>query len=394
MSAAATMRAPWPATLGAAVYLACSWTWCIGMFLPVLLLRDYGAWGFVVFAIPNVIGAGAFAWVLLRPGASTKLLTRHKPVVLAFSAVTIAYQLFFLGWMTRWAEGKGYLIAAVLAAIAGALCTWARRGWLLFAIAVYGLSLFTIFRNLDAEGLAIPSEEPVSLAILWIAPVTLFGFALCPYLDPTFHRVRQRLGPPASLIAFGLGFGVFFLAMLLYAAAYGSTMDAFQQTAIVGSGPRALILVHIAAQLGFTVTAHVERMVTSIVPSHRTQMAGLVAMAVVLAAAAIAPLSAPWEAHFRGMSWGELIYRLFLAFYGLLFPAYVWLCVIPTRDGHSGIVSHLGRRKRNIWLAAVGIAAPMFWMGFIERREPYLPLGILVVLLARLALPRGQRRSQ
>ena len=30
--------------LGLAIYLGISWTWCIGMFLPVLLGADYGFW--------------------------------------------------------------------------------------------------------------------------------------------------------------------------------------------------------------------------------------------------------------------------------------------------------------------------------------------------------------
>src|ERR1051325_4731620 len=51
---------------GWAIYLGMSWTWCIGMFLPVLLVRDYGVWASVVFAVPNVLGAAAMGWVLSR----------------------------------------------------------------------------------------------------------------------------------------------------------------------------------------------------------------------------------------------------------------------------------------------------------------------------------------
>ena len=29
-----------------AIYLGMSWTWCIGMFLPVLLIRDFGPLSF------------------------------------------------------------------------------------------------------------------------------------------------------------------------------------------------------------------------------------------------------------------------------------------------------------------------------------------------------------
>ena len=42
--------------IGWAAFLASSWTWCIGMFLPVLMIRDYGGWGWAVFALPNILG--------------------------------------------------------------------------------------------------------------------------------------------------------------------------------------------------------------------------------------------------------------------------------------------------------------------------------------------------
>jgi hypothetical protein len=93
---------------------------------------------------------------------------------------------------------------------------------------------------------------------------------------------------------------------------------------------------------------------------------------------------------YHGLSVGEIIYRLFMAFYGLVFPAYVWLCMIPTGDGHSG-PSRPTRGKVRVWLFAVGMAAPMFWMGFVERQTWWLAPGLGVVLAARLFLPRGRR---
>jgi hypothetical protein len=54
--------APFGSTLGWANYLGMSWTWCIGMFLPVLLVRDYGIGAWWIFAIPNVVGAAAMGW--------------------------------------------------------------------------------------------------------------------------------------------------------------------------------------------------------------------------------------------------------------------------------------------------------------------------------------------
>ena len=34
---------------------------------------------------------------------------------------------------------------------------------------------------------------------------------------------------------------------------------------------------------------------------------------------------------FTKLASDELVYRMFMGFYGLIFPAYVWLCLIPGR---------------------------------------------------------------
>src|SRR5262245_60423098 len=77
-----------------AVFLAMSWTWCIGMFLPVLLVRDFGVWAWLVFAIPNIIGAAAMGWVLSAE-RSSEIARQHRFAMDAFSIVTIAFQVFF-----------------------------------------------------------------------------------------------------------------------------------------------------------------------------------------------------------------------------------------------------------------------------------------------------------
>jgi hypothetical protein len=69
------------------------------MFLPVLLVRDFGLGGFVVFAIPNILGAAGMGWVLRHEGASERLLVRHLAACFWFSRITVAFQFFFLGWM-------------------------------------------------------------------------------------------------------------------------------------------------------------------------------------------------------------------------------------------------------------------------------------------------------
>ena len=85
------------ATLGWAVFLGMSWTWCIGMFLPVLMVRDFGFRGWVVFAVPNVVGAAAMGRVLRDAGASERVVATHPTACAAFSAVTILFQVMFVG---------------------------------------------------------------------------------------------------------------------------------------------------------------------------------------------------------------------------------------------------------------------------------------------------------
>src|SRR5215813_659097 len=88
-------------SLSWAVYLACSWTWCIGMFLPVLLVRDYGVAGWIAFAVPNVVGAAAMGWTLRDSAASRRVAQEHRTAARWFSLVTIAFQIFFAAWLVR-----------------------------------------------------------------------------------------------------------------------------------------------------------------------------------------------------------------------------------------------------------------------------------------------------
>jgi hypothetical protein len=100
-------------------------------------------------------------------------------------------------------------------------------------------------------------------------------------------------------------------------------------------------------------------------------------------------LLAPWIAGrgltCNGMDARETVYWLFLAPYGLVFPAYVWLVMLRARAGAVPLA-----RRLAVWAGAVVVALPMYWMGFVEREIVWLLPGVAVVLLARLAL--GARR--
>src|SRR5580658_7234340 len=99
--------------LGWAVFLGASWTWCIGMYLPALLVRDFGIWAFVIFAVPNVVGAAAMAWVLPNAEASRELVREHKTACMGFSLATVAFNSFFLGWITGIGGLYWFLVSVV-----------------------------------------------------------------------------------------------------------------------------------------------------------------------------------------------------------------------------------------------------------------------------------------
>jgi hypothetical protein len=86
-----------------AMFLGMSWTWCIGMFLPVLLVRDYGVMGWIIFAVPNVLGAAAMGWTIRDRSASVQIVTAHASASQWFSIVTVAFHIaFVLCLLSRW----------------------------------------------------------------------------------------------------------------------------------------------------------------------------------------------------------------------------------------------------------------------------------------------------
>src|SRR3954449_7558327 len=100
-----------------ALFLGVSWTWCIGMFLPVLLVRDYGVWAWVIFAVPNVIGAALMGRVLAEPTASERVAWAHRGAGVFFSVVTIAFHLYWVYWVVQGLAGPAALLAVPALAV-------------------------------------------------------------------------------------------------------------------------------------------------------------------------------------------------------------------------------------------------------------------------------------
>lgn len=382
---------------GWAAYLACSWTWCIGMFLPVLLVRDFGILGFVVFAVPNVVGAAAMGWVLRRESQSRTITAQHAQACAWFSVVTIAFQLFFAFSVKHvvfahssrkevWVLFPPALLVGVLTLLLPRLGSW--------IVWIGSVVLLLLAWNQRDWTWDVPAPLLPITDLVWLAPVCMFGFLLCPYLDLTFHHARQSCSAPQARGAFTLGFGGMFLLMILGTLTYTpAALGVLKEPLSLSRTMYAyLVAAHIGAQLGNTGILHVFALEKAVKKDWKAFQKWCLGMLATIVLVAIV-LLLQW----RGLAAWEIIYRCFMSFYGLVFPAYVWLCVIPTRADATtdpAEKARIKRRKFVVLCLAVIIAAPAFWMGFIERQTWWLGPGLAVVLLSRLLIIRIPQNTQ
>ncbi|QBG48553.1 hypothetical protein EGM51_14505 [Verrucomicrobia bacterium S94] len=377
-------------------YLACSWTWCIGMFLPVLLLREMGWPGYLIFAVPNVIGAAAMGWVIKTGSDSVRFVEKHSGAVWWFSAITLAFHCYWISWLFRllfrgleipgiWIAGGFGVFGAFVLLI----------GWALFrgsvqksALVLLALSLTVLLGTFFSSGLqsanatlvqsAKPSAEPFRML-----PVMFFGFLLCPYLDVTFHHARQKLETASKgRLGFTIGFVLFFPFMIFlttrYAGIFNTVIDGeriiFPLSPLLAIG----ILLHIICQWFFTVTVHLDRIRT--LPGIGARKKGL---AVLLIPAGMIGAFVPELPMYQGLTAGEIVYRLFMSAYGLIFPAYMLYRVIVRKKAAAS--------PWVMWIAML-CTSPFFWMGFIERQSVWLLPG-LALLIAGAIFQKAKRRT-
>lgn len=409
MSGPEAGRISWGRALGGGAFLACSWTWVIGMFLPVYLVRDFGWAGWVAFAIPNVIGAALVGWVWRRAGSSEGFVARNEGVMRVFSAWTVLFHVAFLGWflaavsdahLDDWAAGgvgNGLLLIGAML-----LGGFGSRGLTRLSVVVMLLSAGAVIgAALTGPTIAAPPSEGVlpGRALALAFPVIALGFLLCPHLDFTLHRVRQELTGATGTAAFALGFGVFFLALIGMSLFYAGSMS---------RGSVSLYIVgHIAGQSLFTMSAHLRELyergvvfsarragVGAAVARRRTAVtAGVSTLCLVFAivtAVAIAERWIPVRIQ-PGFSSREMVYKILLGAYALAFPAWAW--IVSVRWG-AGV-----RARVAVWVAAVAVAGPCVWLGLLQGPilgEPtrwywLLPVATGVVAASALLVRRGVR---
>jgi hypothetical protein len=378
-------------TLPWALFLAVSWTWCIGMYLPTLLVRDGGPPFFWAFFIPNVIGAASVGWVLRTRGRGERFVSRFRVPMLWFTGVTIAFQAFFLAW-----QGVGDALDAMPQTAIGIAC-----GALLVGAAAIARrrvdwvpALAALVCSLAVGVLLVafppgPNDSEPLVALAGLSMVTALGFGLCPYLDLSFQRAVQHAARPPA--AFTLGFLVIFAATLLVATRGRAVWTPAEPPFFVMTDwLSGVIGAHFGAQAVFTILAHAAAMrATSragtqagLGPDDRppNDRAGLTAwviapIAVGLLIGAGVPFAPTVDlpGFTSPIDAGEFAYRLFLGAYGLVFP--VWMLLAIRTAAVSG--------RTLVWLAAVcALAGPFLWVGSIGRDEVWLIPGVSIVLLA------------
>ncbi|MBX3355993.1 MAG: hypothetical protein KF724_09885 [Phycisphaeraceae bacterium] len=399
------LRSPALTSIARGLFLASSWTWCIGAFLPLLLLRDFGWSGFLVFALPNVLGAAAVGFLWNRE-RSERFVRAHPTLLAWFSTATLSFQAFFIAWMApfvimaaRGRTGEGdaltelitaheaplpmvelqraltpdgsawwmWLAAMVLfAAVVGSARAMPRAGerawiWLGVIVTIGSLLLWACegFR-LGEAGLAGSS----ALADLgWLAPAIALGFLVCPHLDASFHRVVRHDQSRWPWITFVPAF----TAMILM------TTSAFLLNA---PGEPVLLLggAFVAwwfMQVTFTAAVHA-RELRALSLRHAGWM---VPAALLIGAVAGRP----------GFG-SEATYLRFLGLYGAVFPA---LALLRWRGYGSAAI-----------LGFLAIAIPAFEVGFIGPRGlegPRWAWAVLIPVLLLLVLvvpPRTMEKNR
>jgi hypothetical protein len=366
---------------GWTIYLAMSWTWCIGMFLPVLIMRELGFAGVITFGLPNILGAIAMGWLIRDADQSREMIRDNRSACVWFSLITIVYHAFFAAWMIRKIAGPN----AGMEVVATFLIFWMilkwRSGGKFFAVVLaLAISLAVMawgFWRGDLPYIAHPVEGTRLAPIndLYLAPAWLLGFLCCPYLDLTFHAARQALSRTQARIAFSLGFGLLFPLMLLLTVGYSGWLAIgfdrlkYPQLAFILSA-------HLIVQSCLTCALHVQQISRV---EKRLKVGQFFAFSALLVIAVILGIWNRGEFSYNGISLGEMIYRGFMGFYGLVVPAYVWLRLLPPR-----------RSMLRVW-AVIAIAAPLYWLGFADEKMPFIVPGIIIVVLAKF-LPEAPRR--
>lgn len=388
-----------------ACFLAASWTWVIGMFLPVGLTQRFGVGGWAVFALFNVLGAASVGAVLAGRGVAQRFAARHAAAFGWFTLVTILFQAYAVAWLARRTLGgpAGGVLPfgldtgpAVTVAMAVFVAVWLVsalvpfRASMYLAMGVLGVSVVSFvcasfglyFGPFDTAVPSLPDTPPGAwLALAFASPAIAAGFLACPYLDATINRVRVETREPVGTAAFALGFGGPFLLMIAMTLGYARVWHEH------GSLP-AIIAVHVIAQAGFTAGVQTRALMrTGLVHAlrghvrKRRVLSPARAFAATFAAVFMLPLGNAIDDFgdvWSGYGWSQAGYDAFIGLYAVVFPAYVWVCAV----GWTPLADRSTRTRAVVFAIASAAALPVFAVGFGGERYWLVPVSMAIVLVA------------
>jgi len=358
------------------------------MFLPVLLIRDHGWAAWLVFAIPNVLGAAAMGRVVRGAAHARAIRIAHRPMIALFSAATISFQAFFAAGLVLRAsqnEKPWWPVSAFFVGLLVANLDLSRKHkdpWSGLVVWLGSLGLCSwAWWVLTAGGqAALPAPAGVTweagqlgtIPIAGLGLVCMFGFLACPYLDATFLRAREATGDQGGR-TFTAGFLVFFLPMILLTAGYAGLAWELSTTAGL------LVGCHIALQLAYTTQAHAEEL------RHGAPPIGAAWVSPVAIVCGVAVALA--TVRFGGADGFEPVYRVFMGLYGLWFPAYVVGCM----SASWGNPRPPSGKALMLWAGSCVAAAPFLWVAFLQQGMNWAVVGVLIAACGAAAARRVTR---
>ena len=362
-------------TLGWGIYTASSWTWCIGLFLPIIMLRLFGWPGFLLFAIPNIAGVVAFGYLFDR-SRCLRALRENRTAIRLFSVATAGYQFFFIAWLWSLMVPGGSSVTGALVALAAwlvgiALSATPDRGWVWLGVVTWLVSLLLFILHGVAPLAALPATGELPRSDLFLlAHAVLFGFLLCPWLDATFHRARIRSRSPHTFLVFAVAFA----PMILFTCVYGRSGLLALDT---------LVLIQLTMQATFTGSLHIREGWLG-GPDAERDGARPWPWAAIIPGAAILLGTTPMFA-------GEATYLRILGLYGLVFPAYALFFMSPWGRATANRVTIL------LFALVLLPCGLVFDRAFIRLDTGWVPAavgGLLVLGLAIWWLSRPSRPQE
>jgi len=354
--------------LGWGLYGASAWTWCIGMYLPVLLMQWYGWWGFLLIGIPNVAGCTYVGLKLRTAEASREFCRNHATAMRWFAIATVGFQLLFLAMVAKWLLLPGHELVSNLFVIpllafsaAWLLAMLPRPVWPWLGAAAFTASAIVLFTNLS-NGVAAPnwSGSKPTLDILWLAPIFSLGFLLCPWLDAPFHRTLQETNDRRTFWVVGAAFAL----MLLVSASYWMLRPELLTS---------IVFAHLLVQSVFTTAANLRELSPAGVVGGHAGISLLLPL--------LAPLLAWLTEHSVINRWSGAnnTYMRYLALYGVLFPALVLFYAMPQPWPRT-----IGRTT--IVIFTILIAAFFADLGLISGPTWMATIAVAVLLATRYAM--------